>query len=91
MSTGDNYLPGNYGLWDQQRALEFIKENIRYFRGNPGMVTIFGHSTGAASVGMHLLSPRSYSKCSVFDIMDLTVYHTIPILMTLRKKPFENL
>ncbi|WAR15894.1 ACES-like protein [Mya arenaria] len=42
-------------------ALEFVKENIRSFRGNPNMVTIFGHSTGAASVGLHLLSPRSYN------------------------------
>ncbi|XP_060583528.1 cholinesterase 1-like, partial [Ruditapes philippinarum] len=61
MSTGDQFSPGNYGLWDQHRALEFVKENIRYFRGDPGMVTIVGHSTGAASVGLHLLSPRSYN------------------------------
>lgn len=59
LSTGDHYCPGNFGLWDQQRALEFIKENIKDFRGNPGMVTIFGQSTGAACVGLHLLSPRS--------------------------------
>ncbi|XP_052762657.1 acetylcholinesterase-like [Mya arenaria] len=61
LSTADQYSPGNYGLWDQHRALEFVKENIRSFRGNPNMVTIFGHSTGAASVGLHLLSPRSYN------------------------------
>ncbi|KAL4218337.1 hypothetical protein ACF0H5_023075 [Mactra antiquata] len=61
MSTGDHYSPGNYGLWDQQRALEFIKENIRAFRGDPGMVTIFGQSTGAASVGLHLLSTKTHN------------------------------
>ena len=65
LSTGDQYCPGNFGLFDQQRALEFIKENIRDFRGNPGMVTIFGQSTGAACVGLHLLSPRSVSKFSL--------------------------
>lgn len=61
LSTGDHYSPGNYGLWDQHRALEFIKENIKSFRGDPGHVTIIGHSTGAASAGLHLLSPRSYN------------------------------
>ncbi|KAL3891614.1 hypothetical protein ACJMK2_003869 [Sinanodonta woodiana] len=59
LSTGDNYSPGNYGMWDQQRAIEFVKENIQAFRGNPSMITIFGQSTGGASVGLHILSPRS--------------------------------
>lgn len=48
-------------MWDQIRALEFVKENIEAFRGNPNLVTIAGQSTGAACVGLHLLSPRSNS------------------------------
>jgi len=63
LSTGDQYSPGNFGLWDQHRALEFVKENIKNFRGDPNWITLVGHSTGAASVGLHLLSPRSHSKC----------------------------
>ncbi|KAL5014368.1 hypothetical protein ScPMuIL_008638 [Solemya velum] len=59
LSTGDAQAPGNYGLWDQRKALEFVRDNIRSFRGNPNLVTIFGQSTGAASVGLHLVSPRS--------------------------------
>lgn len=50
-------------MWDQLRALEFVRENIRSFRGNPGIVTIFGQNTGASSVGLQILSPRSVSKC----------------------------
>lgn len=59
LSTNDANSPGNYGMWDQLRALEFVRENIRSFRGNPGIVTIFGQNTGASSVGLQILSPRS--------------------------------
>ena len=51
--------PGNAGLFDQRMALEWIKDNIENFGGNPENVTIFGESAGAASVGYHLLSPLS--------------------------------
>ena len=56
-------------MWDQVRALEFVKENIEAFRGNPQLVTLVGQSTGAACVGLHLLSPRSNSKCAFITIL----------------------
>ncbi|CAL1534414.1 unnamed protein product [Lymnaea stagnalis] len=59
LSTGDRYSAGNYGMFDQIKAMKFIKNNIKSFRGNPNKITVMGHSAGAASVGMHLLSPRS--------------------------------
>ncbi|XP_060065898.1 acetylcholinesterase-like [Ylistrum balloti] len=59
LSTNDQNSAGNYGMFDQVRALEWIRLNIDRFRGNPNVVTLFGQSTGAASVGLHLLSPRS--------------------------------
>src|ERR1700730_10180097 len=45
---------GNYGLFDQVAALQWIKRNIRALGGNPDNVTIFGQSAGASSVA-HLI------------------------------------
>ncbi|XP_047521852.1 carboxylesterase 5A [Pieris napi] len=59
-STLDNEAPGNFGLLDQVAALNWVKNNIESFGGDPDNVCIFGHDAGAVSVGLHLLS--SYSS-----------------------------
>lgn len=49
-------LDTNLGLRDMRKALEWIKENIAAFGGDPDRVTIQGQSTGAQSVGLQLLA-----------------------------------
>jgi para-nitrobenzyl esterase len=50
---------GNAGIRDQVAALEWVKENIAAFGGDPDNVTIFGESAGGMSVGTLLGTPSA--------------------------------
>ena len=52
-------ITGNYGLYDQLTALQWIRDNIASFGGDPEAITIMGQSAGAMSVQQHCLSPLS--------------------------------
>ncbi|WP_063063502.1 carboxylesterase/lipase family protein [Nocardia violaceofusca] len=51
--------PANRGLLDQVAALEWVRDNIRGFGGDPERVTVFGQSAGAGSVAALLAMPRA--------------------------------
>ncbi len=55
--TTEQGSSGNYGLMDQQAALQWVQRNIKRFGGNPNNVTIFGESAGGLSVHTQLASP----------------------------------
>ncbi|MFD2690527.1 carboxylesterase/lipase family protein [Streptomyces phyllanthi] len=51
--------PANPGLRDQLAALEWVRDAIAGFGGDPDRVTVFGQSAGAISIGALLAAPRA--------------------------------
>jgi len=61
-STGDSSAPGNYGLYDQALAFQWVHENIEAFGGDNGRVTIFGESAGSVSANLHAMYPQNTGR-----------------------------
>lgn len=59
MSSLSEPLPGNLGLEDQIRALQWVQENIQELGGDPDNVTVGGESAGAACASILAISPRA--------------------------------
>ncbi|CAG5129352.1 unnamed protein product [Candidula unifasciata] len=59
LSTGDDTMPGNYGMLDQVLALRWVQKYIQAFGGDPSQVTIGGESAGSVSVSLLIVSPTA--------------------------------
>ncbi|XP_034247701.1 acetylcholinesterase-like [Thrips palmi] len=54
-------MSGNAGIKDQAAALQWVRDNIAQFGGDPNKITVYGESAGAVGAHLHLMNPRSAS------------------------------
>jgi para-nitrobenzyl esterase len=90
---------GNAGMLDLVAALRWVHDNISVFGGDPGNVTIFGQSGGAAKVSMLMAMPQArglFHKAIVqsgsqLDALtpDEATKHATTFLAALEVKPTE--
>ncbi|XP_075219179.1 liver carboxylesterase 1-like isoform X1 [Lycorma delicatula] len=61
-TTLDGFAPGNFGMLDQVAAIDWVIDKIDLFGGSKEDIVLGGHSAGAESVALHMLSPLSNKK-----------------------------
>lgn len=50
---------------DAKMALEWVKDNIMHFGGDPNNITLIGHCTGASMIHFFMLNPACKGKVLV--------------------------
>ncbi|KAL4226755.1 hypothetical protein ACF0H5_014735 [Mactra antiquata] len=59
LSTEDDSALGNYGLWDQKMAIQWIHDNAHTFGGDKNRICLFGESAGGYSVGLQMIHSKN--------------------------------
>nr|XP_039253572.1 neuroligin-4, Y-linked-like [Styela clava] len=59
LSSGDERIKGNFGLYDQKVAIQWVKKYVEQFGGDPRQITLLGFSSGAESVSAQMLNPTN--------------------------------
>ncbi len=69
--------PANLSLRDQICALEWVRDNIAAFGGDPGNVTVCGESSGAMSIGALITMPASRGLVRRAILQSGSTFHSI--------------
>lgn len=82
MSLGNARYSGNMGLKDQRLALQWVRQNIHQFGGDPNRVTLLGSSAGSSAVHLHVLSGSSnnFQRSILMSGTAATVWAISPIV-----------
>lgn len=56
LSSGTPEMPGNAALWDMALAVQWARNYVGFFGGNPHKIVVMGHGTGASSALLLSLS-----------------------------------
>ena len=67
---------GNYGMLDQIASVDWVRENIAAFGGDPERITIFGQSAGGMSVRALVSSPLMRGKIKGAILQSCGGYHS---------------
>ena len=73
---------GNVGMLDAVQALEWVRDNIANFGGDPNNVTIFGESGGGGKVGTLMCMPKAKGLFHKAIIMSGTILNVNTKQMT---------
>ncbi|CAG8972004.1 hypothetical protein HYALB_00008289 [Hymenoscyphus albidus] len=71
---GNPALPGNLGLRDVRLAMEWVRDNVEHFGGDPSRITLFGQSAGSGNVDAYSYAYEEDPIASGFILMSATLY-----------------
>ncbi|MBJ6111410.1 carboxylesterase/lipase family protein [Hymenobacter sp. BT523] len=81
---GEGGTPPNLGLLDLLEALRWVQRNIAGLHGNPALVTLLGHSSGADAIAQLMLTAEASS------LFRRVVLHSAPLGITRHRRAMSR-